>query len=583
MSKPTSSRKSGKMRGPFGLEFHSPLSGHRAARLGSFLAAVPTLFAITGLPGMPAVSAIAAPAIRDLGSLGGTFSSAVAVNGTGQVVGQSETTSDQLHAFSWTADAGMVDLGTLGGSNSQAQAVNDGGQVVGHASLASGYYHAFSWTASGGMSDLGTLGGNFSQALAVNNAGQVVGWADTGTGQQHAFVSSPSGLVDLGTLGGNYSEATGINGAGDVIGDSTTSAGSDNAFEWTSSGGMVDLGTLSATANPMNDVSYPDAINQSGDVAGYATTTTGDTHGFFWSATGGMADLGTLGGNLSLGQAVNGAGEVVGVTTDSSGSTQGFTWTATGGMVKLGDSIADGAFNGGSTDPSSVNDAGQVIGWADVGSNTHAFSWTPAGGMVDLGTLDGGSYSSAVAENGNGMVVGYSGTPTGQHAVLWQAADDDLALTGMPQNITTNATGPSGAIVTYKLPGVTDGDSPLVGCSPAPGSTFAIGTTTVTCTAIDSDDNPASVSQTFTITVNGASSQLSALYQAVQGVGPGTSLATKVQQAQSEYSAGDTVDACSALAAFTHQVNAQYGKSIATPIANTLLLAAARIRAVIAC
>ncbi len=82
--------------------------------------------------------------------------------------------------------------------------------------------------------------------------------------------------------------------------------------------------------------------------------------------------------------------------------------------------------------------------------------------------------------------------------------DNDLALTKMPTNITTNATSPQGAVVTYTPPTVVDEDSPLptASCSPASGSTFAIGTTTVTCTVSDSDDTNSPVSASFTVTVN---------------------------------------------------------------------------------
>src|SRR5260370_1163542 len=84
--------------------------------------------------------------------------------------------------------------------------------------------------------------------------------------------------------------------------------------------------------------------------------------------------------------------------------------------------------------------------------------------------------------------------------------DSDLGLTNMPTNITTNATSPQGVVVHYTPPTATDesGDSStaLVTCTPASGSTFAIGTTTVTCTATDSDDTNSPVSQSFTVTVN---------------------------------------------------------------------------------
>ena len=71
------------------------------------------------------------PVPVDLGTLGGTFSGASALNVRGQVVGVSATAAGELHAFSWTKRGGMTDLGTLGGADSNAGAVNVRGQVVG--------------------------------------------------------------------------------------------------------------------------------------------------------------------------------------------------------------------------------------------------------------------------------------------------------------------------------------------------------------------------------------------------------------------------------------------------------------------
>ena len=96
--------------------------------------------ALTAGAGAPAgVAKAARPTLTeiDLGTLGGTFSEAVAVNASGQVVGDSTTAAPgERHAFSWTRAGGMVDLGTLGGSFSFAAAVNDGGQVVGSSAIA---------------------------------------------------------------------------------------------------------------------------------------------------------------------------------------------------------------------------------------------------------------------------------------------------------------------------------------------------------------------------------------------------------------------------------------------------------------
>ena len=71
----------------------------------------------------------------------------------------------------------------------------------------------------------------------------------------------------------------------------------------------------------------------------------------------------------------------------------------------------------------------------------------------------------------------------------------------MPANIVAEATGPSGAAVTYSGKSATDlvdGSVPVT-CLPASGSTFPLGVNTVTCTATDAAGNPGSNS--FTITV----------------------------------------------------------------------------------
>ena len=65
----------------------------------------------------------------------------------------------------------IVDLGTLGGAWSQALAVNAAGQVVGLSGTAKGENHAFSWTRTGGMVDLGTIDAECSYPIGVSDAG----------------------------------------------------------------------------------------------------------------------------------------------------------------------------------------------------------------------------------------------------------------------------------------------------------------------------------------------------------------------------------------------------------------------------
>ena len=100
----------------------------------------------------------------DLGVLDGQeFAQPFAINNNGQVVGDSDFPGQR--AFLWTVSTGMIDLGTLGGTISSARGINDSGQVAGFSNDASGKTRAFLWTDRTGMTDLGTLGGPLSLAF----------------------------------------------------------------------------------------------------------------------------------------------------------------------------------------------------------------------------------------------------------------------------------------------------------------------------------------------------------------------------------------------------------------------------------
>jgi hypothetical protein len=75
-------------------------------------------------------------------------------------------------------------------------------------------------------------------------------------------------------------------------------------------------------------------------------------------------------------------------------------------------------------------------------------------------------------------------------------------LSGVPSSQVVEANGPGGSAVNYPTPTATDNvDGPIavVTCSPASGSTFSLGTTTVTCGASDSRGNTGTAS--FSVTV----------------------------------------------------------------------------------
>jgi hypothetical protein len=63
-------------------------------------------------------------------------------------------------------------------------------------------------------------------------------------------------------------------------------------------------------------------------------------------------------------------------------------------------------------------------------------------------------------------------------------------FTNVPSNSTTEATGPGGATVSWTIAATDNADpNPTINCTPASGSIFAIGTTTVNCRATDASGN----------------------------------------------------------------------------------------------
>jgi hypothetical protein len=121
--------------------------------------------------------------------------------------------------------------------------------------------------------------------------------------------------------------------------------------------------------------------------------------------------------------------------------------------------------------------------------------------------------------------------------------DSDLSI-AIPADVTVPAADPSGATVTYGAPTATDADdggSPTVSCDHASGSTFPIGTTTVTCTATDSDDSPSTVTGTFAVTVQAQSNPQPTLAAIAPSSVTAGSAATTLTLTGSSFVNGSTV------------------------------------------
>jgi probable HAF family extracellular repeat protein len=179
---------------------------------------------------------------------------AMAINNAGQIAGVSPAAGAfALHAVIWSASGVVQDLGTLGGTNSTAIDINDAGQVIGSSQIAgNAATHFFLWSSGSGMQDLSTIiDPNVTSVVEINASGQIIGTYTTSGGASHAFLYTPgTGRRDLGTLGGTTSAPTGLNDDGDVVGSSTLADGSTHAFLWTASDGMEDITAQSG----INDV-----------------------------------------------------------------------------------------------------------------------------------------------------------------------------------------------------------------------------------------------------------------------------------------------------------------------------------------
>jgi probable HAF family extracellular repeat protein len=306
----------------------------------------------------------------DLGALPGTNNSGVSgMNSRGTVVGVSENglvdpviNFPDLEPVVWK-DGRIIDLGTFGGNFGQANAINDRGQVVGFAtntiptpvSIAAfgcdvdlampTQSRAFIWE-GGAIQDLGTLGGTDSCAVFINQRGQVAGYSFTDSSANppvHPFLWQHATIRDLGTLGGTQGFTNGLNNRGEVVGASSLAQNPEactnaptpgcHPFLW-DGGRLIDLGTLGG------DTGNAESLNDATEVVGEADLpgASGSQlhHAFLWRR-GVMMDLGTQDGDpCSLALSINSRGQVVGGSTDCSTLLNGhaFLWEQ-GPMVDL--------------------------------------------------------------------------------------------------------------------------------------------------------------------------------------------------------------------------------------------------------
>ena len=360
--------------------------------------------------------------VTDLGTLGGTFANAEAINNRGWVEGTSTLPDGNQHAFLWRSGI-LTDLGTLGGPNSGFTSLipdfgpSERGQAIGQAETSTPdplgvdfclfgtklVCLPFLWQ-NNVMRSLPTLGGSNGIAGGINNRGQVVGQAENTTRDTTCsapgFEAKPvvwqNGEVqELPTFSGDPDGVVfAINNKGVAVGASgncrafikaNPGSASLHALLWQPDRTVTNLGNLGGEL-----FNFAIDINDQGQVVGQSDLP-GDTtsHAFLWTENAGMRDLGTLPGDVASSPGgINNKGEVVGASVDVAGDSTAVLWKD-GVITDLNTLIpADSlfflflAFD--------INSRGQIVGWAETSSSeVHAFLATPSDNDTNVSTLHG--------------------------------------------------------------------------------------------------------------------------------------------------------------------------------------------------
>lgn len=340
------------------------------------------LLTIMAIVALSAVQAIATEyRIRDLGLIGTSMygTSATGINSAGYVAGYGSFANSSV----WTPDGSRIDIPMPAGTNdTNSKAINDLGYVVGQASYTSGGWgKAWVWDGENTTTISVLPGYTYNQADDINNSGAVVGLSLDAGDWHHAL-----------------------------------------AYKWSSGADPIALSPLEGFAG-----SAASAINDAGVVVGAsAPEGRGDWQACMWDTDGTVKRIGPSTALYSYAADINNAGQVALYAELTPGSIQAFYWSEGSGLIAMGD------LEGGPTYCNALNSTGQAVGQSQVGTfGEQAFVWSIDTGMVALPLLGDYCYSSAMAINDSGLIVGYSSAGIGKgpyHAVVWEPVPEPSSM-----------------------------------------------------------------------------------------------------------------------------------------------------------
>ena len=447
---------------------------------------------------------------QDVG--GGAYSSAnvVDMNQAGHVLASVTSPPNTNRTILWNGTM-AIDLGTLpGGDWTSGSSLNETGGAVVSARNAAGKFRAARWDGAA-LIDLGALpGGDESYGAGINDAGQIVGTSFIDATRQHGFLVDGGVMYDLNDLlppdsvevrnadaiaDSGHILATGHNGQaillvpgprppadytvvdlGAGLGEAYDAYPSDLNAARQATGSINSRafrfdGATSSFVFPSFAESRGVAINSDGVAVGYAENG-GDYRAF--RSDGTPQFLGTLGGPSSNATGINDAGDIVGSADVASGARHAFLYRA-GTMIDLH------ALGGVTSTATDVNASGLVIGNYSPTNGTYRGFVSDGITTTDLGTL-GGSFTAPNDINGSGQIVGTTSTAT-QVNHAFRYANGTMSSVAPPGSTTSEgiAINEAGAVAgSYQLPNGDrrafrwdNGTSDLI---PTFGGTFATAT-----------------------------------------------------------------------------------------------------------
>ena len=207
--------------------------------------------------------------------------------------------------------------------------------------------------------------------------------------------------------------------------------------------------------------------------------------------------FGTSADDSARGVAVDGTGVIIAGSTPGTLPGQASAGGNDAFVVKIGPQSADlppvlsvpGPIVAEATGPSGAKVDYTATAQDDVDGSITPVCSPASGSVFPIGTTT--VTCTATDSGGNGATATFT----------VEVRDSHPPVLAVPADIQVEASGPSGAAVTFDVTATDVVDPSLVvSCSPSSGSTFSIGTTTVTCTATDSAGNTVTASFEVTVT-----------------------------------------------------------------------------------